>query len=271
MIIFNALFIIVIGLILGSFLNVVIYRLPIMMEKKKSFMNDFNLFVPRSHCRNCKKTIKIYQNIPVFSYLFLKGKCVNCDHTISMQYPFIELLTSICTVHAFLFFNFSPELFAILIFIYALIVISVIDFNHKIIPDSLSLILLTSGLIYSFIFSSHGGTSFFIEPVDSISGIFMGYCLLFAIYKIHFSLTGKEGLGFGDIKLLAALGTWIGWKLTPLVLFLAAIFGLIYALSITLIKKINIDESIPFGPFLALSGWITLFYNAKILEIVTFF
>ena len=271
MIIFDALFIIMIGLILGSFLNVIIYRMPIMLEKKRSFINDFNLFIPRSHCRNCKKTIKIYQNIPVFSYLFLKGKCANCNHTISAQYPFIELLTSIFTVHAFLYFNFSPELFAILIFIYALIVISVIDFNHKIIPDSLSLILLISGLIYSLIFLSQGDTSFFIEPVDSISGIFMGYCLLFIIYKIHFTLTGKEGLGFGDIKLLAALGAWIGWKLIPLVLFLAAVFGLIYALSIMFIKKININESIPFGPFLALSAWITLFYNAKILEIVTFF
>lgn len=271
MIIFDALFIIMIGLILGSFLNVIIYRMPIMLEKKRSFINDFNLLIPRSHCRNCKKTIKIYQNIPVFSYLFLKGKCSNCNHTISAQYPFIELLTSICTVHAFLYFNFSPELFAILIFIYALIVISVIDFNHKIIPDSLSLILLISGLIYSFIFSSQSVTSFFIEPVDSISGIFMGYCLLFIIYKIHFTLTGKEGLGFGDIKLLAALGAWIGWKLIPLVLFLAAVFGLIYALSIMFIKKININESIPFGPFLALSAWVTLFYNTKILEIVTFF
>ena len=99
----------------------------------------------------------------------------------------------------------------------------------------------------------------------------MGYCLLFIIYKIHFTLTGKEGLGFGDIKLLAALGAWIGWKLIPLVLFLAAVFGLIYALSIMFIKKININESIPFGPFLALSAWVTLFYNTKILEIVTFF
>ena len=163
------------------------------------------------------------------------------------------------------------QLDAIHLTIFFLIVISVIDFNHKIIPDSLSLILLISGLIYSFIFSSQSVTSFFIEPVDSISGIFMGYCLLFIIYKIHFTLTGKEGLGFGDIKLLAALGAWIGWKLIPLVLFLAAVFGLIYALSIMFIKKININESIPFGPFLALSAWVTLFYNTKILEIVTFF
>jgi leader peptidase (prepilin peptidase)/N-methyltransferase len=229
------------GLIFGSLLNVIIYRLPLITEKN----NKFNLFYPKSHCRECKKTIKNFHNIPILSYLFLRGKCAYCKEPITIQYPLIELITSFLTVQAGLYFGLNIELFLSLFFIYMLIVISLF-------------------------FSSSTFSIFPIDPVSSIFGAILGYLILWGIFHIYLLVSHKEGFGYGDFKFLAALGAWLGWKLIPFILFLSSILGITFGLLLILKKEIKKDEPIPFAPFLAISGWISMIFDVKIIKIYSF-
>ncbi len=254
------------GLIFGSLLNVIIYRLPLITEKN----NKFNLFYPKCHCRECKKTIKNFHNIPILSYLFLRGKCAYCKKPITIQYPLIEIITSLLTVQAGLYFGLNIELFFSLFFLYMLIVISVIDINYKIIPDSLSLALLWTGILVSLLFSPSTFSVFPIDPVSSILGAILGYLILWCIFHIYLLVSHKEGLGYGDFKLLAALGAWLGWKLIPFILFFSSILGITFGFWLILNKKIKKDTPIPFAPFLAISGWISMIFDVKIIKIYSF-
>jgi leader peptidase (prepilin peptidase)/N-methyltransferase len=237
-----------------------------MISKTSKPDENFNLLYPSSHCRLCKKPIPFYNNIPILSYLILRGKCSNCKNQISLQYPIVEIVTALVTLHASRHFNLGYDFFAILLFCYLLISITVIDFNHKIIPDSLSYSLILSGITFSIMFYLQGSEGILTEPISSVLGILFGYFLPFLIYRFHYSYTGKEGMGHGDFKLLAGLGAWLGWKMIPIVLFFAAITGLIYAFFLIASKKIENDKLIPFAPFLSLAGWILMFYAERIMD-----
>jgi len=256
---------IIVGLIFGSLLNVITYRLLLITEK-----NDFNLFYPRSHCRECKETIQNLHNIPILSYLLLKGKCAYCKKPITIQYPLIEIIASLITVQAGLYYGLNINLFLSLFFGYILITISVIDINYKIIPDSLSLTLLWAGILVSLFFSSREFSDFPIDPASSIFGAIFGYFILWGIFHIYLLVSHKEGLGYGDFKFLAALGAWLGWKLIPFILFFSSILGITFGLWMMLNKKIKKDDPIPFAPFLALSGWISMIFDVKIIKIYSF-
>ena len=227
---------------------------------------SINLLYPRSHCSICKKLIPFYKNIPILSYLILRGKCSNCDNQISLQYPIVEIVTALVTLHASRHFNLGYDFIAILLFCYLLISITVIDFYHKIVPDSLSYSLIISGITLSIIFYLQGNRDILAEPISSVLGIIFGYFLPFVIYKFHYSYTGKEGMGHGDFKLLAGLGAWLGWKMVPIILFFSAITGLICAFFLIVFKKIGKDSLIPFAPFLSLAGWILMFYGERIID-----
>tara|TARA_Y100000591_G_scaffold149427_1_gene128335 strand:- start:1202 stop:1936 length:735 start_codon:yes stop_codon:yes gene_type:complete len=237
-----------------------------MIFKTSKHDENLNLLYPRSHCSICKKPIPFFNNIPILSYLILRGKCSNCNNQISLQYPIVEIVTALITLHASRHFNLGYEFIAILLFCYLLISVTVIDFNHKIVPDSLSYSLIISGITLSIIFCLLGSKDTLAEPISSVLGILFGYFLPFVIYKFHYSYTGKEGMGYGDFKLLAGLGAWLGWKMVPIILFFAAVTGLIYAFCLIVSKKIENDGLIPFAPFLSLAGWILMFYGERIMD-----
>ena len=218
-----------------------------MILKPSKIDENLNLLYPSSHCSICKKPIRFYENIPILSYLIVRGKCSNCNNKISLQYPIVEIVTAVVTLHTSKHFNLGFDFIAILLFCYLLISITVIDFNHKIVPDILSFSLIISGITISCIFYLEGNKDILTDPISSIIGILFGYFLPFVIYKFHYSFTGKEGMGHGDFKLLAGLGAWLGWKTVPIVLFFAAITGLIYAFYLFVSKKIENDSLIPFA------------------------
>lgn len=238
-----------------------------MILKTSKLDENLNLLYPGSHCSICKKYIPFYKNIPILSYLIIRGKCSNCNNHISLQYPVVEIVTALVTLHASWHFNLGYDFIAILLFCYLLISIAVIDFNHKIVPNSLSFSLILSGITSSIIFHLQGDKDILAEPISSILGILFGYFLPFVIYRFHLLFTGREGMGHGDFKLLAGLGAWLGWKMIPIVLFFAAITGLIYAFFLIAFKKIENDRPIPFAPFLSLAGWILMFYAERIIDI----
>ena len=175
-------------------------------------------------------------------------------------------MTALVTLHASRHFNLGYDFVAILLFCYLLISITVIDFYHQIVPDSLSFSLIITGITLSIIFYLQGNKDILAEPISSVLGTLFGYFLPLVIYKFHYSYTGKEGMGHGDFKLLAGLGAWLGWKMVPIILFFAAITGLIYAFFLIVFKKIGKDSLIPFAPFLSLAGWILMFYGERIIN-----
>ena len=270
-------FCIIISLIVGSFLNVVIYRLPLMMKRNwhdqcneisKTINNklpqkSFNLILPRSHCPNCNSIIKAKENIPLFSYLLLNGKCNSCKENISLRYPFIELLTTILTCITLWKLGLSIEGLIAIIVTWSLIVISAIDFDEKYIFDDVVLPLLWLGLFIS-IFDLKREQSLFIEPSEAILGAIFGYLSLWIVYKIFLLFTGKEGMGYGDFKLLAALGAWLGWQLIPIIILISAISGSIIGIFLIINKKMNNDTTIPFGPYLSFAGWIAMLWGNEI-------
>ena len=265
----NTLILTVCGLIIGSALNVFIYRIPI-IDSNQLIQSNYNFFWPRSQCRNCSNTIHFFHNIPIISYLILAGKCAYCQKIISMQYPLVEILATLLTVFCGLYYGLIEELIAILLFTWFLIVISFVDINHKIIPDSLSQPLLWAGLLFTIIFSNYNAPIILVDTQSSILGAVSGYLILWIIYHIHFVITKKEGLGYGDFKLLAAIGAWTGWQLIPMVLFFASILGLIFGLISIKFGQSNKDTLIPFGPFLATAGWISMMFGAKIMAVYSF-
>ena len=256
---------------IGSLLNVFIYRLPLMLKQQwaDDYCNmldnppvktkPFNLFIPRSHCPKCHTPVRIIDNIPLLSYLWLRGKCHACHTRISIQYPLVEILTCVLSFCVLMHFGIGTKLPYLMIFTWILIVLFFIDLHHQLIPDSLSLSLLWVGLILNM-------TDAFTGIDDAVWGAVIGYMSLYLFTQVYYLLTGKIGMGNGDFKLFAAFGAWFGTKaLLPIILISAsvgAIIGTIYLL----VSHKGKNTPIPFGPFLAASGFIYLFYGKIVLQ-----
>jgi leader peptidase (prepilin peptidase)/N-methyltransferase len=269
-----------VSLLVGSFLNVVIYRLPIMMEREwRAQCEDisampsgdvaeehFNLMTPRSRCPSCGAMITAWQNIPVLSYLFLRGRCANCKTPISKRYPIIEALTATLTGFVAWRFGFGWEAAAAIVLTWSLIAISVIDIDRQLIPDSISLPLLWTGLALSLFHPLDDTQRLFIDPKTSIAGALIGYLSLWSIYHLFRLVTGKEGMGYGDFKLLAALGAWLGWQMLPLIIMLSAVVGAVTGIAMIVFVRHDRNVPIPFGPYLAAAGWIALLFGPQIVE-----
>ncbi len=269
----------VLSLLIGSFLNVVIYRLPIMMEREwrdqcrelsETSATDipegrFDLVVPRSRCLSCGAQITASQNIPILSYLILGGKCGSCSAAIPKRYPIVEALTAILTAIVAWRFGFGWESAAAVLLTWALIAISVIDIDHQIIPDSISLPLLWIGLFLSLFHPMAGADVLFVDPKTGIIGALAGYLSLWCIYQLFLLLTGKEGMGYGDFKLLAVLGAWLGWQVLPLIILLSAAVGAAVGITMIVLRRQDRSVPIPFGPYLAAAGWIAMLYGEQIV------
>ena len=241
-------FIVILGLIMGSFANVCISRIP----------NDESVISPSSHCPKCNSPIKWTDNIPVISFFILKGKCRNCGEKISIQYPLIEIITAAAFLLVALHFGISKELPLYLFFVFILIIISAIDYFHMIIPDSLSLAILTAGVIGCFA-GITSGINLKTRLINSILGVAFGGGMLFIIGYIGTKLLHKDALGGGDVKLLAAIGSIMGWtKIFP-ILFVASVIGTLVGITLIISKKIERTGYIPFGPFIALAAFINIF------------
>lgn len=267
------------ALLVGSFLNVVIYRLPVMMERawreeaaeilaseaSELPEGQFNLAVPRSRCPHCGAQITALQNIPVLSYLVLGGKCANCKAPIPVRYPIVEFVTALMT--ALVAWRFGPgwEAAAGIGLTWTLIAISLIDADHQIIPDSIVLPLLWAGLALSLFHPVAGAEALFVDPVTSIVGAMAGYLSLWSVYHLFRIATGKEGMGYGDFKLLAALGAWLGWQSLPLVILLSAVVGAVVGIALIALRGRDRNIPIPFGPYLAAAGWIAMMYGDQIM------
>ena len=267
----------VVGLMIGSFLNVVIYRLPVMLEHEwkqqcSEIMNldpvaetaRFNLLTPASRCPSCGHRITIAQNIPILSYLLLHGKCAACSARISPRYPVVELLTGIVSFLVVWRFGFTLEALAALFLSWTLIALSGIDLDHKLLPDSLTLLLLWTGLLISLASKPVSAETLFINPVDSIAGAVIGYLALWSVYQLFLLITGKEGMGYGDFKLLAALGAWLGYQQLPLIIFFSALVGALAGIIMIVTLGRDRQIPIPYGPYLAAAGWVALMWGSDI-------
>jgi leader peptidase (prepilin peptidase)/N-methyltransferase len=263
---------IVFGLMVGSFLNVVIHRLPRMMEqawqrdceelhgKPVTERTQYNLLTPRSACPNCNHRIRAWENIPVFSYLALRGKCSACKSRISLRYPLIEALTGALAGLISWHFGYSGMAVAAWVFTFALIALTFIDFDTQLLPDNLTLPLLWLGLMFNL----NGG---FTDLHSAVVGAVAGYLSLWSIYWLFKLITGKEGMGYGDFKLLAAIGAWFGWQLLPAVILLSSLLGSIIGIGLIVLAKHGRNVPMPFGPYLALGGIAALFWGTQLSHI----
>ncbi len=270
----------VFALLVGSFLNVVIYRLPVMMERAWRAQCDelaatpanelpegrFDLIAPRSRCPSCGQQITALQNIPVISYVLLGGKCAGCGTKIALRYPIIELLTAVLTGMVAWRFGFGWEAAAAIVMTWALVAISVIDIDHQYIYDNMVLPLIWIGLALSLFHPMDGADKLFIDPKAAIVGALAGYLSLWSIYHLFRLLTGKEGMGYGDFKLLAALGAWLGWSLLPLIILMSAVVGAVVGILLIVFKQHERSVPIPFGPYLAAAGWISMLWGREIIN-----
>lgn len=261
----------VLGLLIGSFLNVVIYRMPKMMQRESDnyvahesgkplpYTDRFNLMVPRSACPHCGHQIRAIENIPVISYLFLGGKCVKCKAPISIRYPIVELLTGVLSGLLVWHFGSGTAGLATVLFAWLLIAMTFIDLDTQLLPDDLTLPLLWCGLLINL-----NGT--FVPLQDAVIGAAAGYLSLWSIYWVFKLATGKEGMGYGDFKLLAALGAWLGWKMLPIIILLSSLVGAVVGISLILFAKHGRENPIPFGPYLAAAGMIALLYGKPLAQ-----
>jgi leader peptidase (prepilin peptidase)/N-methyltransferase len=257
------------GLLVGSFLNVVIYRVPKMMQRESDnyvasesglplpHTDRFNLMVPRSACPHCGHRITAMENIPVVSWLALRGKCSQCKAPISARYPVIEALTGVLSAALVWQFGSGWTGLATLLFAYLLIAMTFIDADTKLLPDDLTYPLLWAGLLVNL-----NGT--FVPLADAVIGAAAGYLCLWSIYWLFKLVTGKEGMGYGDFKLLAALGAWLGWMMLPTIILLSSIVGAVVGIGLILFAKRGRDNPIPFGPYLAAAGMIALLFGPQI-------
>lgn len=258
----------ILGLLVGSFLNVVIYRLPLMMdrawrrdcseflglESDTSDNEKFDLIWPGSRCPHCKTAIKPYQNIPVVSYICLQGRCAECKRPISLRYPFVETLTGLASALIAWHFGFSAATLFALILTWALITLSGIDIDHQLLPDSITLPILWLGLLLSL-------SGLYTDSHASIIGAVAGYLSLWTVYKLFKLVTGKEGMGYGDFKLLALLGAWLGWQYLPVIILLSSLVGALVGITMIVTVKRDHKIPIPFGPYLAAAGWLALLFG----------
>ncbi len=267
----------VLGLFVGSFLNVVVYRLPIMMEKTwrrechefleldhdpQADAQPFNLMVPRSACPSCGKLITAWQNIPVISWLLLRGKCGNCKNPISAQYPLVELLTAVLSLLVAWKFGASMQTCFALVFTWSLICLALIDLHTTLLPDSITLPLMWLGLLISLY-------PVFVNTHQALIGAAAGYLSLWLVFQTFKLITGKEGMGFGDFKLLAALGAWLGWVKLPIVILLSSLAGAVIGITMMVFFKHRRDKPIPFGPYLAIAGFIALIWGDTLNTLYT--
>ena len=262
------------GLIVGSFLNVVIYRVPLMLHR--SWTRDcrehlepglqdtedaeaYNLLIPASSCPKCGHRISALENIPVLSYLLLKGRCSGCKTRISPRYPVVEITTAVLSVVTALHFGFSLQALAALAFTWTLIPLFLIDFDTQLLPDNITLPLLWAGLLLSLV-------NVFVDSHTSIIGAAAGYLSLWSIYHLFRLVTGKEGMGYGDFKLLAAIGAWLGWQMLPVVILFSSVVGAATGITLILFKGRDHNLPMPYGPFLAAAGWITLLWGNDLIK-----
>lgn len=262
------------GLTVGSFLNVVIHRLPMMMEREwrshcaeiaeqdaqephNKSEEAFNLSTPRSRCPHCGHAITALENIPVISYLWLRGRCSGCAAKISARYPIIELITALLSIAVAWHFGFGWPALAALFFTWALIALTMIDFDHQLLPDSITLPFLWLGLGLSL-------WQVFVDSPTAIIGAIAGYLSLWTVYWGFKIITGKEGMGYGDFKLLALLGAWMGWQMLPVIILLSSAVGAVVGITLILVRGRDRNIPIPFGPYLATAGWIALLWGHDI-------
>jgi leader peptidase (prepilin peptidase)/N-methyltransferase len=262
----------VLGLLVGSFLNVVIYRVPKMLERSwrheclkllgqmPEESERFDLVYPPSTCPNCGHRIRPLENLPILSYVWLKGRCAECGARISPRYPLIEGLTAILSAVVALKFGLCLKTLWALAFTWTLIALSGIDFDHHLLPDTLTLPLLWLGLLLSL---SHT----FTDPASAILGAALGYTSLWSVYQLFRLLTGKEGMGYGDFKLLAAAGAWMGWQMLPLIVLLSSLAGALVGLGLILVLGRDRNLPLPFGPYLALASWIALLWGKDLIQL----
>ena len=267
----------ILSLLIGSFLNVVIHRLPIMMERdwrqqaqellaseptahSSQPTAKYNLIVPRSACPHCETQITALQNIPVISWFLLRGKCANCKAPISPRYPVIELVTAILSAVVAWQLGFTWHLGASLVLSWTLVALCVIDFDHQLLPDDLTLPLLWLGLFLSVL------QVLPVTPADAIIGAIAGYLSLWVVFHLFKLVTGKEGMGYGDFKLLAALGAWLGWQMLPLIILLSACVGAVVGISLIVLRGRDRNIPIPFGPYLATAGWLAMLWGNDVTD-----
>jgi leader peptidase (prepilin peptidase)/N-methyltransferase len=263
----------VFGLLVGSFLNVVIHRLPRMMEAQwaaeaaeiegrgaEQPAAPFNLIVPRSRCPHCGHAITALENIPVLSWLWLRGRCSQCKTPISARYPLIEALTGLLAAAAIWRFGLTLPGIAAVCLCFALVSLAFIDLDTQLLPDDITLPLLWAGLLLNLI----GG---FTPLRDAVIGAMVGYLVLWSIYWVFRLLTGKEGMGYGDFKLLAALGAWFGWQAIPAIILLSSIVGAVVGISMMVFRSHGRETPIPFGPYLAGAGLLVLHFGAPLISL----
>src|ERR1700675_953199 len=273
----------VLGLVVGSFLNVVIYRLPIMLEREwraqaaefSSSIDDtaaaatwvegvaepITLSTPRSACPACKAPIKAWQNIPVISWLLLRGRCASCNAEISRRYPLVELASGLLSAWVAWHFGFGAPAACALLITWSLIALTGIDIDHQLLPDGITLPLMWAGLLAAVVVGPIAGSPIPVSARDALIGAAAGYGSLWLVFHIFRLITGKEGMGYGDFKLFAALGAWLGWKLLPLVILLSAATGALIGILMILLRGRDRSAPMPFGPYLAAAGWIAMMYG----------
>lgn len=258
------------GLLIGSFLNVVIHRLPKMMQRDwqtqareilelpaEPNQQTFNLILPNSRCPHCGHEIKPWENIPVISYLFLRGKCSSCKAPISMRYPLVELTCGLLSAYVAWHFGFNWQAGTMLLLTWGLLAMSLIDADHQLLPDVLVLPLLWLGLILNYF-------GLFTSLENALWGAIAGYLSLWSVYWLFKLVTGKEGMGYGDFKLLAMLGAWGGWQILPLTILLSSLVGAVLGVIMLRLRNAQTSTPIPFGPYLAIAGWIALLWGDQI-------
>jgi len=268
------------GLLLGSFINVVVYRLPIMMEiawrKETNSASDsgievpghidaerFNLWRPASACPHCNTAIAAWQNVPLISFALLGGRCRNCREPISVRYPLVEAFAGLASAIVAWRFGFSWQCLAALGLTWTLLAASLIDIDHYLLPDSLTLPLLWAGLLIAAIPAA--GAEPFVDLHSAVIGAAAGYLSLWSVAKLFWLVTGKVGMGHGDFKLLAALGAWLGWQMLPLIITLSAAIGSIVGIAAITVLRRSRQQPLPFGPYLATAGWLALLWGDQLV------
>tara|TARA_R110000868_G_scaffold144960_5_gene364590 strand:+ start:25428 stop:26282 length:855 start_codon:yes stop_codon:yes gene_type:complete len=260
----------ILGLVVGSFINVVIHRLPTMLKRNwrrecLSFLEQepeidkiehYNLAVPASHCPKCQHKIRMWENIPVISFLFLRGRCGKCQNKISWRYPLVELISAVVAMYIGIEFYATWECVVALLFSWAMIALIFIDIDEQMLPDVITLPILWLGLLIN-------SFNMFASVQDAIIGAIAGYLILWSVSKGYYLLTKREGMGHGDFKLLAAIGAWIGWQSLPFVILIASAAGVIIGGGMLILSKQHRHTPIAFGPYLAIAGWIVMVWGGS--------
>lgn len=262
----------ILGLLVGSFLNVVIYRTPILLMRRwrrdcqelagqaiEADSEKFNLIVPRSRCPHCNHAITALENIPVLSYLWLRGKCSACAKPISPRYPFIELLSALLTAACAWHFGFGIAAAAAIVLTWVLIALAFIDIDHLLLPDVMVLPFLWLGLLLNLF-------NVFVPLPNAVIGAVAGYLSLWLVFHLFKLITGKEGMGYGDFKLLALFGAWLGWQSLPLIILLSSLIGALIGIGLIVLRGRDRAQPLPFGPYLAAAGWVAMLWGDVIMR-----